>query len=155
MPVSIGFFFQTMFNVTDTYFAGLHSPEALAGCSISFPVIFVLFALSSGLSSGTTALLAQAFGKGDREEVKTLSAQLLSLVVLITIPVAITLYSTAESILMMIGAEGAYLAEATAYAQTIYLGMISFMLVSACNAGLMASGDSKKYSHALIGSFFS
>ena len=40
VPASIGFFFHTMFNVTDTYFAGLISTQSLAALSISFPIFF-------------------------------------------------------------------------------------------------------------------
>jgi len=38
IPMSIGMFFNTMFNVTDTFFAGKLGTEALAGMSVSFSV---------------------------------------------------------------------------------------------------------------------
>jgi len=37
LPASIGFFFNTMYNVVDTYYGGLVSTEGLAALSISFP----------------------------------------------------------------------------------------------------------------------
>ncbi|MFP4179738.1 MAG: hypothetical protein ACLFSA_06745, partial [Spirochaetaceae bacterium] len=37
LPASIGYFFNTMFNVVDTYFAGRLSTDALAALSLSFP----------------------------------------------------------------------------------------------------------------------
>ncbi|HPJ07320.1 MAG TPA: MATE family efflux transporter, partial [Deltaproteobacteria bacterium] len=40
VPASVGFFFNTMFNVVDTYFAGVISTQALAALSLSFPVFF-------------------------------------------------------------------------------------------------------------------
>ncbi|MEA3232789.1 MAG: hypothetical protein U9Q05_13625, partial [Thermodesulfobacteriota bacterium] len=40
VPASIGMFFNTMFNVVDTYFSGLISTEAIAALSLSFPVFF-------------------------------------------------------------------------------------------------------------------
>ncbi len=37
VPVGIGFFFNTMFNVVDTLYAGLVSTQALAAVALSFP----------------------------------------------------------------------------------------------------------------------
>jgi Na+-driven multidrug efflux pump len=39
VPASIGFFFNTMFNVVDTYFGGRISTQALAALSLSFPAL--------------------------------------------------------------------------------------------------------------------
>ena len=64
VPASIGFFFNTMYNMVDTYFAGYLSTEALAALSLSFPVFFIIIALSSGISTGTSAILANALGSG-------------------------------------------------------------------------------------------
>jgi len=38
LPASVGFFFNTMFNVVDTLFAGLDSTDALAALAASFPI---------------------------------------------------------------------------------------------------------------------
>ena len=37
LPASIGFFFNTMYTVVDTYFGGKISTTALAAMSLSFP----------------------------------------------------------------------------------------------------------------------
>ena len=57
VPASVGMFFNTMYNVVDTYWAGRLSTDALAALSLSFPVFFVLLAMGSGFSTGATALL--------------------------------------------------------------------------------------------------
>ena len=38
IPASVGTFFQTMFNIVDTFFAGKISPEALSALAKSFPI---------------------------------------------------------------------------------------------------------------------
>ena len=38
VPAGIGMLFYTLYNVVDTFYAGLISTEALAGLAISFPV---------------------------------------------------------------------------------------------------------------------
>ena len=49
VPVGIGFFFNTMFNVVDTFYAGLISTRAQAALSLSFPVFFLIIAVGSGI----------------------------------------------------------------------------------------------------------
>ncbi len=62
LPVAIGFFFNTMFNVVDTYFGGKISPTALAALSLSFPVFFLIIIFDAGMSTGITALVSNALG---------------------------------------------------------------------------------------------
>jgi Na+-driven multidrug efflux pump len=42
LPASIGFFFNTMYNVVDTHFGGQISTTALAAMSLCFPVFFLI-----------------------------------------------------------------------------------------------------------------
>jgi Na+-driven multidrug efflux pump len=75
VPASIGMFFNTMFNVVDTYFSGLISTEAIAALSLSFPVFFVILAVGFGISTGTTALIANALGAGDESKARLYAIQ--------------------------------------------------------------------------------
>src|SRR3989338_5468099 len=85
IPACIGFFFNTMYNVVDTYFCGLHSTEALAALSLSFPVFFIFIALGSGFSGGLTALIANALGAGNRDRASRYMAQGLSFGVIVSV----------------------------------------------------------------------
>src|SRR3989344_234436 len=85
VPASVGFFFNTMYNVVDTFFAGYLSTEALAALSLSFPVFFIIIALSSGVATGTTAILAHALGSGDMERARHRAKQAISFGVLVGI----------------------------------------------------------------------
>ena len=60
IPISIGFFFNTMYNVVDTYFGGLISTQTLAAMSLSLPVFFVIISMGSGISTGVTAQIGRA-----------------------------------------------------------------------------------------------
>ena len=82
LPMSIGFFFNTMYNVVDSFYAGRISTEALAAMALSFPVFFIIIAISGGLSRGASALIANAIGAKDTEEEATLSGQVFSLAIL-------------------------------------------------------------------------
>jgi len=60
LPMSIGFFFNTMYNVVDSFYVGRISTEALAAMALSFPVFFIIIAVSEGLARGASALIVVA-----------------------------------------------------------------------------------------------
>ena len=64
LPAGTGMLFQTLFNVVDTFYAGLISTEALAALAVSFPVFFIVIALVVGIGHGASALIANAIGEG-------------------------------------------------------------------------------------------
>ena len=78
VPVSIGFFFHTMFNVVDTYFASQINSVVVAAITITFPIFFMIIAISSGTRQGATALIANAEGANDKALAKQYLVQTIS-----------------------------------------------------------------------------
>lgn len=154
VPVSVGFFFNTMFNVVDTFYAGKLSTESLAGMSLSFSVFFMLIAIVSGVSMGLSALLSIASGKKDDEESKSLSANGIFLVVFISLVVSIIGFFISPLLLHLLGARGETLNQGTYYVKTIYAGALFFGLNSALNALLSSRGVTKPYRNFLVIGFF-
>lgn len=150
LPMSIGFFFNTMYNVVDSFYAGRISTEALAAMALSFPVFFIIIAISGGLSRGASALIANAIGAKDKEEESTLSGQVFSLAILSAICVSIVGLYSAEPLFRILGASGGYLQLAKDYTNPLFLGAIFFLLNSMSNAILLAHGDSRTYSRTLV-----
>ena len=107
VPVSIGFFFNTMFNVVDTFYAGQFDTAALAALSLSFPVFFILIATGSGFSTGATALMGQALGSGDRREAALVGAQSIILGMLLALIIMVAGYFAAPSLFRLLGATDA------------------------------------------------
>lgn len=54
---------NTLYNLTDFWFAGLLSDEALAGVSIAGSVFFLIISIGAGIQNGTTAIIANEVGK--------------------------------------------------------------------------------------------
>lgn len=152
--MSVGFFFNTMYNVVDSFYAGRISTEALAAMALSFPVFFILIAVSEGLARGAAALLAHAIGSGDRSQESALSGQVFSLGILAAIVVTATGLIVAEPLFRLLGASGAYLDLALAYTLPLFGGSLFFMLGSMSNAILLAHGDSRTYGKVLVAGFF-
>ena len=56
-----------MFNVVDTNFASKISSVAVAAITITFPIFFMIIAISSGTHRGATALIVNAEGANNTE----------------------------------------------------------------------------------------
>lgn len=154
VPVSVGLFFNTMFNVVDTFYAGKLSTEALAGMSLSFSVFFMLIAIVSGVSTGLSALLSIASGKRNQEEVRVLTSNGMFLTVAISIIISVLGFFISPMLLHILGARGETLNQGTYYVKAIYAGAIFFGLNSALNALLSSRGVTKPYRNFLIIGFF-
>ena len=154
VPASVGFFFNTMYNVVDTYFAGYISTDALAALSISFPVFFILLAINSGVSMGGTALIANALGEKNPEKAAKVCFQCLSFGAILSIVLSFTGYFVTPVLFRILGATGGYLETALAYMNVILAGTVFFLLQSILNACLNAQGDTKSYRNVLIIGFF-
>ena len=154
IPASIGMFFNTMYNVVDTYFSGLISTEAIAALSLSFPVFFVILAIGFGTSTGTTALIANALGAGDEQKAQIYAIQSVSFTILLSVVLTWTGLLTAPYLFGLLGAEGSYLAKALSYINIIFYGLVFFSLTFVLNAILTAQGDTRSFRNVLIMGFF-
>jgi putative MATE family efflux protein len=153
IPASIGFFFNTMYNFVDTYCAGLISTDALAALSLSFPVFFLLLSAGSGLSQGTTALMANALGRKEKHEARSLFAQATLIAVGAGILLSIVGFFLAPTLFGFLGAEGDYLKTALSYMNVILVGGVFFVLQMTLNAALNAQGNTTIYRNVLLGGF--
>jgi Na+-driven multidrug efflux pump len=122
IPASIGYFFNTMYNVVDTYFAGLISTQALASLSLSLPVFFIIIATGTGVSTGATALIANALGAGKREEARLYAAQAISFGILTALALTVFGLLVSPFLFRVLGAEGEYLSMVLDYMNTLFLG---------------------------------
>ena len=150
IPASIGFFFNTMFNVVDTFFAGVISTQALAALSLSFPVFFIILSLGSGISTGTTALIATALGEGDLPKARMFAIQGIAFGVLLSMVVTAIGIAASPQLFSLLGATGEYLGMCLVYMNTIFLGSVFFILNFMLNSILNAQGDTRSFRNFLI-----
>jgi len=150
VPTSIGYFFNTMFNVADTYYGGRVSTEALAALSLSFPVFFLIIAVGAGISTGATALIGHAIGSGDHEEASHLAGQTISFGVANGIMVTALGFSLAPTLFTLLGGTGTVLTLAISYISTIFSGSLFFLVNFVLSAILNATGDSRSFRNFLV-----
>ncbi len=153
LPVGIGFFFNTMFNVVDTWYAGRISTEAVAAVSLSFPLFFLIIAVGSGISSGATALMGHALGAGRRDEAELYAAQTISFATLHGLLLTLFGWLATPFMFRSMGAHGEYLSLAVAYMGAMFSGSTFFVANQAHNAILNATGDTRSFRNFLLLAF--
>jgi len=150
IPSSIGMFFNTMYNVVDTFYIGQISTEAIAALSYSFMIFFMLLSISFGLSSAIIAYVGGALGDHKRNMAKIYASNGISLFMSISLILSIVSFLLLEDIFILIGASGQVLEYALEYTYIILLGIFPMLIGLGANAVLVALGDTKSYRNILI-----
>jgi len=150
IPASIGFFFHTMFNVIDTWWAGRINTEAIAALSLSLPVYFIITSLASGIGTGSTALMGSALGAGDRKQASLIAVQMLGFGVFVSLLLAWFGLTFSPAIFSWLGAEGKYLDTCLAYMNPIFACNIVTVFLYLFNAILQSQGDTKSFRNVLV-----
>ncbi len=150
VPATVGIVFHTLYNITDTYFGGLLGSRALAALSLSFPVFFIIISFGSGLQTGTTALIGNCLGSGDRRKAQTYACQGISFSLILSAVLTLGGLLAAPALFRILGAREDYLAMSLSYIRPIIFGIIFFSLNYSFNASLVASGDTKSFRNVLM-----
>lgn len=150
VPASVGFFFHTMFNVVDTWFAGQIGTTAQAALSLAFPVFFIVIAVGSGVQVGTTALIGNALGARKRGEARQAARQAVLFCLALTVVLTAIGHTGAEPLFRLLGADGDYLGASLAYMLPIFSGTAFFMLIYVFNGILQAVGDTTRFRNVLM-----
>ena len=150
----MGMFFNTMYNVVDTFYAGLISTQAISALTLSFMIFFLIIGFGYGFSSAITALLGNAIGKKRYKLASIYAHKGLIFVPLIGLGLSIIGYFYAPNLFILLGAKEEYLQLSLDYINPILFGAVFFMFNFSLNSILVATGDTKTYRNSLIFGFF-
>lgn len=150
----MGMLFNTLYNLTDFWFAGKLSDEALAGVSIAGNVFFLLLALGIGIQTGASAVVANEVGAGNTNSVRHWTDQVFGLSLLLSAIVTLMGLIFAEPLVLFLGAEEHIAPLSLEYVYITLFGSVSFVLSFAAAGILMALGDTKANRNALAAGFF-
>ena len=143
VPIMFGMIAIVVNNLAGAFFVARIS-EQLAAISFTFPIAFMVSALSIGLGVGTSSVVSRLFGGGNREDIRrvTLHAMLLGLamgVVVLGIGLA-----TIDPVFRLLGADETTLPLIHRYMRIYYWGGIFLVVPMVANSVLRASGDAKR-----------
>ena len=154
VPAAMGMIFNTLYNLTDFWFAGLLSDQALAGVSIAGSVFFLILSGSLGMQTGTTAMVATEVGRGDTDKVIQWVDQATGLGLFVSLICLIAGLLSAEPLIKFLGAEAEVFPHAMQYTVIVFCGCSAFILSGVAAGALMALGDTVSNRNALAAGLF-
>ncbi len=154
IPASIGFIFNTFYNITDTWYGGKISDTALGGLSLSFPAFLIVLALGSGIGTAATVHISNSVGAKNHKDEMLFLTQSLFLGISISLLLMLSRKLYVTPLFLLMGASGDDLLMAVSYMEMIIIGLPFFISNNILNAFLNAHGNTKSYRNVLIVGFF-
>lgn len=119
IPIVAANVLQSAYQIIDAFWVGRLGGTAVAAVSLSFPVMFLMFAVGAGLSMAGSTLIAQYVGARNDRMVGHVAGQTILMVVLASLVLGAIGYLVAPALLRLMGV-----------APEVYSGALGFMRVS-------------------------
>jgi O-antigen/teichoic acid export membrane protein len=145
----MGMVFNTLYNLTDIWFADYLGDDALAGMSIAASVFFLLLSIGVGLQAGASAMIAPGAGRGETHEVKDWINNVSGMAICFSVLSFLLGAFAARPLVVLLGAEPNIEPLAMEYLWVTLAGSIGFPLLFGAAGALMAFGDTKSNRNAL------
>ncbi len=150
VPVLIGNLLQTAYQLTDTFWVGRISAEAVAAVSLSFPIIFFFISFAGGIGMAGAVFVAQYKGKGDSEQVNNITGQTLMMALVTSAVFSVIGFLLTPWIIKGFGAEPGVIPDAVTYLRYSFLGLVfvfGFMVFQSLVRGV---GDAKTPAYIVL-----
>lgn len=141
LPMMIGNFLHTAFNVVDMIFIGKLGPEAIAAVSLCGMILMLIITLLVGIGIGTTAIVARHIGAKDYAKANEVALQSILLGTLVTLSITVAGYFLSETLLKLFGAETSVVQLGAVYLRITFLGSITMFILFSGAAILRGAGD--------------
>ena len=103
LPLLAGNFLQQFYNMVDSWVVGnFVSDGALAAVGVGFPVIFLFTSLFSGIATGGTVVIAQAFGGGRLGRVRSAIDSLYTAFIRSILPITAAAWAETRTYLLVV-----------------------------------------------------
>lgn len=141
IPAVIAMLVNAIYNIVDRIFVGKFAGEnALAGLTIAFPIMMIIFAFAGLVGIGGAALMSIQLGRKDYRSVSHVFGNMLSLGTIITGITLFMIFINLQKILILFGATPEILPYATGYMQIILMGFIFQMYAFSLNGAIRTEG---------------
>lgn len=141
VPIILANILQTAYQLIDTFWLGRLGANAVAAVSISFPLLFLVLSLGSGLTLAGTVLVSQYFGAEDQKKVDFNSSQTISLIFFISLLLSVLSYFSASPLMRLIGAGPEILNDSVEYFQVSSIGFVFLFMFFAFQSLMRGIGN--------------
>jgi len=142
-PMMMGMIALFSYNIADTYFVGQLGTLELAAISFTFPVGFIVGAVTMGFGIGTSSVCARLFGANKLEDVERVAVHAMLLGLAAGTCVLTLGLLTIDPLFTLLGADETTLPIIRRYISIYYWGGIFLVVPMINNSVLRASGNAK------------
>ena len=133
---------QGIIAAGEAAFVGRLGAYALAGVSLSFPMVMLMTTLSAGaFGGGVAAGVARALGSGRANDAARLAGTALALAALLGLATTTVMLLFGRAFYIALGATGPALEAAVLYSNVIFVGAVPFWLFTAAASILRGGGN--------------
>lgn len=144
IPAIFGMLVNALYNVVDRIFIGQGvGSEALAGLTVSFPLMIVLMAFGMLVGIGGTSLISIRLGQQKRDDAERILGNAVVLLVIISLILAILGLIFLNPLLKLFGASEVTLPYAQEYLRIILIGAVFQSVGFGLNNMIRADGSPK------------
>ena len=140
LPMALGMIAMFSYNIADTYFVGQLGTLELAALSFTFPVGFIVGAVTMGFGIGTSSVCARLFGAKQLEDVERVAVHAILLGLMVGAAVVVLGLSTIDPVFRLLGADDTTMPIIRRYISIYYWGGIFLVVPMITNSVLRASG---------------
>ena len=139
IPASLGMFFNSMFNFTDTYFAGnILGKNGLGALT-----------LGSGIGTGVNVLISTSLGSGDEKKAKEYAGNGIVFAFLFSLFLTIVAFLVMPFLVKIVSTEDFY-AGTLQYMNVLTMGIVFFIVTGVYNSILQSQGDTISFTKILL-----
>jgi putative MATE family efflux protein len=142
LPTVVVLVVQTFVGLAETYFVSFLGTDALAGVALVFPVLMLMQMMSNGgIGGGVASAVARSLGAGRKRDADALAFHAFVLAIALGLIFTAAELLGGRALYRLLGGEGAALAAALAYSNTVFSGAVLVWIVSLSAAALRGSGN--------------
>ncbi len=143
VPMLVGMVSLLSYNIADTYFVGQLGTMELAAISFTFPVSFIVGAVTLGFGIGTASVCARLFGAKKLDDVERVVVHAMMLGIVTGLTIITIGLTTIDPLFTLLGADDTTLPVIHRYMRIYYWGGIFLVVPMISNSVLRASGNAK------------
>lgn len=133
---------QVAISVLEAYFVGWLGADALAGVSVTFPLVMLMQTMSAGgMGGGVSAAIARALGAGRRADASRLVAHAIVIALALAMLFTVVVLGGGRLIYGAMGARAGALEAALAYSNVIFGGAAAVWLFNTLASVIRGTGN--------------
>jgi putative MATE family efflux protein len=141
VPMIAEMIMESLFAVVDVFFVSKVSVNAVATVGLTESVLFIIYSIAVGFSMAVTAFVARRVGEKEFKRSGDAAFQAIFLAIVVSVILGLAGFIYAEDVLRLMGGEEALISEGAGYAQIMYAGNMSIILLFLINAIFRGAGD--------------